>query len=301
MRRSLVPRLVGARVCGVTLARDDIVRSVNGVRSQHGRRGALLHGARIKAIERRGKQLAIVAEDGRTLCVHLGMSGQLRFLSRGERLAQENHVHCRWQIEHSPVQNTRTPSPSPRGRERGVLVFRDPRRFGGLWTLDSFDQLLAERWNALGPDALTIRTDVLHRRLGSTARAIKAALLDQHVLAGVGNIYADEALFRARLHPLLAGEQLTAAEAGQLAAAIRHVLRAAIDAGGTTLRDYADGYGEAGGYAARHAVYGRSGSPCRACAAALEKLVVAQRSTVFCRQCQPTGGDLGDKQLIHKR
>jgi len=273
LKRSLAPILIGADVRSVRLRRPDVLRPApagRGPRRTSGR--ALLAGGRIDRLDRRGKQLALIADDGRLVCIHLGMSGELRFLEPRERLSDARHVHCTWTID------------SPRGP--GRLVFRDPRRFGGLWTFPSADELDRQRWSGLGPDALTIRAPVLAARTAGTRRAIKSALLDQRLIAGVGNIYADEALFGARIHPLRRADKLARTETGRLASALRGVMRCAVAAGGSTLRDYVDGRGRRGGFALRHRVYGRAGEPCVRCRAPLIGIEVGGRTTVYCPSCQ---------------
>ncbi|MHC4947515.1 MAG: bifunctional DNA-formamidopyrimidine glycosylase/DNA-(apurinic or apyrimidinic site) lyase [Planctomycetota bacterium] len=265
LRRQLEPILVGARVVGVRLDRRDVVRG-------RVRRGRLLDGRTIAGLRRHGKQLALVGDDDDgVVCIHLGMSGQLRF-DRDAAPADERHVHCRWQL--------RTPA-GP-----GELRFRDPRRFGGLWLFPDLETLADVRWSKLGPDALAIGGPELARRLAGRRRPIKSALLDQSIVAGVGNIYADEALFAAGLHPATPAGALGAPDATRLARAIRTILRQAVRAGGSTLRDYADATGRPGGYARRHRVYGRGGAPCGRCGTLLSVGILAQRTTTFCPQCQ---------------
>lgn len=170
------------------------------------------------------------------------------------------------------------------------LVYRDIRRFGAI-TLCPGASVIDERlWSRLGPDALTIEGEVLYRALRRTRRAVKAALLDQGVIAGLGNIYVDESLFAAGVHPLARADRLTRSTVERLAEAIRAILEAAITAGGSTLRDYVDAEGLRGGFQTRHRVYGRAGEPCVECGRALERMVVAQRGTTFCRRCQPRRG-----------
>jgi len=166
------------------------------------------------------------------------------------------------------------------------MLFRDPRRFGGIWTAPDFDTLFMHRWRELGPDALTITAQRLRNAVARSNRPIKAALLDQAVLAGVGNIYADEALFRAAIHPARQARSLAQEEITSLARALRSVLRSSIRGGGSTLRDYADANGKAGRFVARHAVYGRAGETCVQCGELLHSEVIAQRTTVFCESCQ---------------
>lgn len=234
---------------------------------------ALLRGATVAEIRRHGKQLAIVAVDGRVLVVQLGMTGQFFFVPRGSAMRPRDHVHARWMV-------------AGRDGDDGVMLFRDPRRFGGLTTLASVGAL-QRHWATLGPDALTITADALAVGLAGSRRAVKAALLDQRVLAGVGNIYADEALFGARIHPLRPAGGMRADEVRALAEAVRRVLRRAIKAGGSTLNDYRDANGAEGKFSSRHAVYGRAGTPCVACGSLLRRQVVAQRTTVYCPVCQP--------------
>jgi formamidopyrimidine-DNA glycosylase len=276
LRRTLEPVLVGASVTRVRLLRADVLRAR--LAGTGGRLWAaarsLLGGARIEVLSRHGKELAVVAHDGRVLCIHLGMSGQLRFVPAGSPLPRRDHVHCQWLV-HSPA-------------GAGRLVFRDPRRFGGLWGYATVGALRRERWARLGPDALDVAPAVIRQALARTRRPVKAALLDQRLIAGVGNIYADEALFAAGVHPLTPACRLDPAASRRLAAALRAILRRAIRWGGSSLRDYVDATGGPGRFAARHKVYGRASLPCVRCGSTLEGRQVGQRTTVFCPGCQGT-------------
>lgn len=263
-RRSLLP-LLGGRVVSVELRRANIVR---GPRSP----SALLAGSSILALHRRGKQLAIEG-DRAVVLVHLGMTGQLGLSATPP--APDRHTHAAWSLA----------LPGPRESSRRTLWFRDPRRFGGLWTFASMNEVRT-RWDALGTDALTISGPDLAEALDGGKRAIKAALLDQATLAGVGNIYADEALFRAGIRPGKTAARLAREQSERLAAAIREVLSESIQSGGSTLRDYRDGTGKAGDFQSRHRVYGRGGEPCTACGTKLTQTTLAQRTTVYCRRCQ---------------
>jgi formamidopyrimidine-DNA glycosylase len=197
------------------------------------------------------------------------MSGQLLILNP-EHTIKPNHVHVEWLFDSG---------------ER--LLFRDPRRFGGIWCCPSRAALFEHRWNALGPDAATITARELHKVLAATRQSVKAALLDQTILAGVGNIYADEALFAARLHPLRRCEELNKTEAAKLGVAIRQTLRRAIKAGGSTLRDYRNTDGQPGRQQLAHAVYARSGLPCQRCGQCLQSIKITGRMTTYCPRCQP--------------
>lgn len=268
VRRSLEPRLVGQTVRGVRLQRPDVVG--------HDRsRSALLAGARIDRLLRHGKQLAIVAGDGRCVRVHLGMSGQMLFLSPRARPPRRDHVHAIWSLI------------DRHARPGGRLLFRDPRRFGGLATFRTLDDLQSH-WDRLGPDALSLTARSLARVLASTRRALKDALLDQTRLAGLGNIYTDEALSRAALAPDRAARSLGEDEVARLCEAIREVLRESVRAGGSTLGDggYLTGDGAPGAFQRRLRVYGRSGAPCVQCGGELLRSVRSQRTTVHCPACQ---------------
>lgn len=267
VRRTLWPLIGGWEVAGVDLRRRDVVRGPSSPE-------ALLHGDRIDRIERRGKQLALVGCSGRCVCAHLGMSGRL--VVREGRPEAGRHDHCVWEVR--------------RGRRRRWLVFTDPRRFGGLWAFRSREELDRERWDALGPDALTVTREALGERLCRASRPVKAALLDQGLVAGLGNIYVDEALFEARIGPGRLASRLSGGEVDRLHGAILRTLAEAVRLRGSTLRDYADALGEAGSYQASHAVYGRGGEPCVACGRALRTTVVGGRTTVHCVACQSRRG-----------
>lgn len=270
IRRTLLPHLVGTRLTRVTLRRPDICESWTLRKglfvSTPTTPSTLLQGGVIADILRHGKQLALVARDGRALCITLGMSGHL-----GWQVTPPDrpHVHCLWKTRD------------------GYLVFEDPRRFGGLWTYPSLDALRQHRWAALGLDALSAKPGTLAHQLAGSARPVKAALLDQSVLAGIGNIYADEALHRARIAPTRPCGSLASTEVRTLAAAIRWVIRHSIAHGGSTLRDYRNADGGKGNYQSRHAVYGRGGQPCHTCGQHLHAAQIAQRTTVWCTSCQP--------------
>jgi formamidopyrimidine-DNA glycosylase len=169
------------------------------------------------------------------------------------------------------------------------LRFRDIRRFGSATLLHG--QALAEFFERikLGPEPFDIEARTWRESLGATARCLKAVLLDQQLVAGVGNIYADESLFEARLHPARAGRSLNAAEAQRLRRALSIVLKRAIARSGTTIRNYVGGSGMTGRYQDEFRVYGRAGQPCRRCQTPIERIRLAGRSTHYCRRCQPAG------------
>lgn len=276
VRRTLEDRIVGRVIDRVQLLRRDIVTGRSSSRD-------LLVRSRIVELRRKGKQLAIIADalgapprcDRRAMVIRLGMTGQLLALAPGESPRNLDHIHARWLLR------ARTGSPA------GTLLFRDPRRFGGIFTYDS-PAALGQEWSGLGPDALDPpRADhPTLDRLWRTKRPIKAALLDQRCIAGVGNIYADEALFRSRIHPMTPAESLEPAARARLLIAVRTTLRRAVAAGGSTIRDYRDASGGNGWFQISHQVYGRAGLPCPACGRLLESCRLAQRTTVYCPECQ---------------
>lgn len=274
VRRSLRPHLVGRVIRGVEIRRPGFIAGTDRPTPAD-----LLAGDRVVAIERVGKFLAAVGASGRAVQLHLGMTGRFIVRASVEDLAGIEHVHVVWKVE------------EPASGAREVVGFCDPRRFGEVRPCASADAL-REAWSRLGPDALTITPETLGPRLRPGRRAIKAALLDQRVLAGVGNIYADEALFDARLGPRRHAGGLSGPEIARLCGAIRSVLASAIDAGGSTLRDFVDADGAEGSYRDRHKVYGRGGETCVVCGGVLRSGLIAQRTSVWCPVCQqrPGGG-----------
>lgn len=261
VRQTLLPHILHRPIRRAELLRIDICNRAKGASPAD-----LLQGDHITAIERRGKQLALLGARGRILCIHLGMTGRLTWQPRSADPGFRKHLHVLWRFD------------------EGLLTFHDPRRFGRLTTLPN-RAALERSWSSLGPDALTATAADL-ARAASSRRAIKSVLLDQRILAGVGNIYADEALFLARIRPARRALLLRQADLNRLSAALRAVLRDAIAAGGSTLRDYRNADGEPGGNQNRLAVYGRAGLPCTRCGRTLRALRLAQRATVYCSFCQ---------------
>jgi formamidopyrimidine-DNA glycosylase len=267
LRLSLVPALTDARIVRARLRRRDICTALPTQRRAISA-AQLLEGCTISHLSRRGKQLAIITHTGPTLLIHLGMSGSMLLLDSPAAIRLHTHVHAVWT----------TPTTT--------LIFRDPRRFGGITTLAHHSLLDSLAWHELGPDALTIAADTLEERAAHSTRAIKSVLLDQHILAGVGNIYADESLFLARLNPHTPATTLTREDWHQLAEAVRTILAAAIAAKGSSLRDYVDAQGTKGAATQSHQVYGRAKLPCTTCATPLATAQLGQRTTVWCPRCQ---------------
>ena len=282
LRRTIAPALIGHALRLVAIGPHDMRARGSGRGEGHRTKrtwmtpSELLDGATVQSIARHGKRLAIIAADGRCLVVQLGMSGQL--IAGCD--SNDSHQHATWLVT-KPVRGrgTNPPASTP-------MIFRDPRRFGGLTAYGSTSSLY-DSWNAeLGPDALTIQAQALRAAM-TGARAVKVALLDQTIVAGVGNIYADESLHVAGIDPRMRCDQLSPKRVTALALAIRTILNRAIKHGGSTLRDYRSGLGASGTAQALHAVYGRAGDPCRSCGETLHETRLGGRTTVWCRSCQP--------------
>jgi formamidopyrimidine-DNA glycosylase len=237
---------------------------------------AELIGRRVESVTRRAKRLILAAEGSLALVFQLGMTGKFLLPDPEEGLAAATPTHTRLILSFQG------------GRE---LVFVDPRRFGRVWCLRDLDPqapdtaMEAAGLTPLGPEALEMDRKAFVALL-RTNRPIKALLLDQSRIAGLGNIYADESLWAACIHPARAGSSLTADEAATLLRQIKVVLRRAIRAGGTTFSDFRNAYGEMGRFRHRLKVYGRRGEPCPRCGTTVERLVVAGRGTHVCPHCQ---------------
>jgi len=228
---------------------------------------ALIRGQTVQHVGRRAKYLLIGVDRG-TLILHLGMSGSLRVLAHGV----PSRPHDHWDIVLDSGK---------------ILRFHDPRRFGSLHFTEGNPlehPLLAD----LGPEPLSKAFDApfLHRSTRKRSVAIKHLIMNSHIVVGVGNIYASEALFRAGISPRRAARRITRAEAQALVKAIKDVLSEAIEIGGTTLRDYVSAEGTPGYFAQKLYVYERAGQRCRVCGAPVRQFTQGQRSTYWCATCQ---------------
>lgn len=229
--------------------------------------GKAVHGARIDAIDRRGKWIIVRLDSDRSLLLHLGMTGQLTV--RPADATPEEHTHLRFELD--------------QGKE---LRFRDVRRFGSATLFESSDRLTGYLDDRLGPEPFNLDSGYLFDRLKSTSRPLKAALLDQKLIAGVGNIYADESCHLAGVHPGRRSNTMTWRRSESLRQAVERVLTRAIEGRGSTIRDYIGGSGLAGQYQNEFAVYGRTGEPCPTCGTAIAMTRIAGRSSHYCRRCQ---------------
>jgi formamidopyrimidine-DNA glycosylase len=253
---TLAPRVIEQTIVDVRIFRSDFVTP-----ARFNLAGNLI-GRTISSIDRRGKRIVFSLDDSNRFYIHLGMSGRLTI----EEPTAPVLIHT-----HLIIQLC----------DGAQLRLRDPRRFGGIFWLGS-----AQGEDSLGPEPLLITPRELARRLGKTRRAIKIALLDQKLLAGLGNIYADEALFEAQINPRKQSNRLSGEQSRRLNRAIRKVLRRAIKHKGSTLRDYVDGEGNAGRFQRLHCVYGRAGAQCMRCGQKIKRIVLGGRSTHFCPRCQ---------------
>lgn len=245
-----------------------------------------LKGRTIERLERVGKYLLAAMDNHQRLLLHLGMTGQLfssnahspRLLSATARatlapeaqsaFAPDLHTHlCFHFLDGGPS-----------------VFFRDVRKFGKVRLLGVNET--DPRLEKLGPDALSIEAQTLQKTGAKRKAPVKALLLDQGVLAGVGNIYADEALSIAHVRPARPAHKVTRAEWEVIAAGVRQVLARSIETGGSSISDYLRPDGKDGGYQDERRVYGREGEPCKACGARIERIVIATRSSCYCPRCQ---------------
>ena len=253
---TLAPRVTGRRIRRVVHLRDDMVTPAGFPFVK------AITGRTIRSVARRGKRIVFSLDDANAFFIHLGMTGRLT--TEPADAPVEPHTHL--------IVDLRG------GRQ---LRFRDPRRFGEIRWLGS--TLGDEK---MGPEPLVMRTAQLAQRLARTTRAVKNALMDQNVVAGLGNIYVDESLHAAGIHPLAPANKLSPEQVARLAKSIKQVLRRAIRHRGSTLRDYVDAEGGRGAFQRMHKVYDREGEKCRACRTPIERIVLGGRSTHFCPQCQ---------------
>jgi len=259
-RRGIEPLLQGRRVSAVLVHQPRLRWPVPTELAER------LPGQPLLAVERRAKYLLLRFPKG-TLILHLGMSGSLRVVSGEQPRAPHDHLELAFGDQH--------------------LRLRDPRRFGAaLWT--EGPPLEHPLLRHLGPEPLSDAFDGtwLHRRARNRRLAVKNLLMDQRIVVGVGNIYANEALFMAGIQPARPAGGIAARRYHALAEAVKEVLRQAIEAGGTTLQDFRRADGRPGYFAQALNVYGRAGEPCPRCGRPVRRITLGQRSTYFCPRCQ---------------
>lgn len=280
-RRRIAPHLLGRRIRRLRTTRASYFFETPPARLRRA-----LAERRATALERRGKYLLLALDDGARLLLHLGMTGQLfpegasslRLLSSSARAAltperqrdfrPDAHTHLRFEFDDDGPQ----------------VYFRDVRKFGKvLWLAPGAEHPRLEK---LGSDALDADGAALFAATRKRRVAIKSLLLDQSVLAGVGNIYADEALFRAGVRPTRAAFRVKRRECDAIADGVRCVLQRSIDTGGSSISDFVAPDGRDGRFQDERQVYARAGAPCRVCGTPIVRCVVGQRGTHYCRRCQ---------------
>ncbi len=257
IKNELAPHVVGRQVTGVTLLWEKIVRqpSVSEFLSR-------LIGQKITGLERRGKYLLFALSSGEWLVIHLKMSGSLLLESFDDRFMRAV-IHL----------------------DGGVnIYFRDPRKFGAMWLVGDRNSIIGR----IGPEPLEagFTPDVLAERLRNRVAPIKAVLLDQNRIAGIGNMYADEALFASGIHPLRAAGSLSVDEVKKLHRAIRQVLEAAIGNKGASVLNYFRPGGELGTAHFEFKVAHRGGKPCPRCGTTIQRIPIRNRGSYFCPKCQ---------------
>jgi len=249
-----IATLVGRRIVSAEFRSLRILRG-----GDPDRMAAGLAGRRIAGVKRYGKFLVLPLEGGGYVLVHLGMTGKLLL---GGSVGK--HTHAILTLD------------------KGVLLFDDSRQFGSFQLSDDFPARVAR----LGPEPLEISLADFTAALKRHKTRIKSLLLNQVFLRGVGNIYADEALFRAGIHPMAIANRVRGERAKKLYDAMRAVLREAIDAGGSSISDYVDAEGRRGFFQFSHRVYQRTGEPCVSCGTPVRRVLISQRSSHFCPKCQ---------------
>ncbi len=273
-RRAIEPLLVGRRIAAVSTTGRSYFFLTPPAKLEK-----KLEGRRFVQLDRHGKYLIAALDDGSKLLLHLGMTGQLfaagakspRLLVKASRSASfspDRHTHLRLAFADGGPD----------------ILFRDVRKFGKV------EHLPPGRTNArlakLGIDALEVTGALLYQAARRRSASVKALLLDQAVLAGVGNIYADEACYHAHVRPTRSARRLSHDDCERLARAIARVLRRSIATGGSSISDFVQPDGSDGAYQVERRVYGRGGQPCLACRSPIRRVVIAQRSTCYCPMCQ---------------
>ena len=260
-RRGIEPHLVGERISGVVIRQASLRWQIPAILK------TCLKGQTILSVQRRGKYLLVNCGNGHLL-LHLGMSGSLRVVLQS--VSAGKHDHFDLLLDNGQC-----------------LRLRDPRRFGAvLWTTE--EPLQHSLLRDLGPEPLAdeFTADYLADRAKGRKLAVKLFIMDSKVVVGVGNIYANEALFRAGIHPACEAGSLSRSRWQRLVEAIRQVLEEAILAGGTSMRDFTNAEGSPGYFALQLQVYGKPGQECPQCGRAIQSLRLGQRSTYFCSRCQ---------------
>lgn len=276
VRRGLAPVMEGAAFARVELRRPDLRYPLPDKFEKR------LTGARVEGLDRRGKYLIAALSTGESLIMHLGMSGRFT-ISTGRTLQPGGYLRaheCDPKHDHVVLH--------VKGRSPALIAYNDPRRFGFMDLIPTAALENSKHFQRMGPEPLGngFSPLTLNASLKGKNTPIKAALLDQRVVAGLGNIYVCEALYRARLSPRRKAASVAGKRGERLYTAIVGVLRDAIEAGGSSLRDFASADGGLGYFQHRFEVYDREGQTCPSCGGAISRLIQSGRSTFFCGRCQ---------------
>lgn len=260
-RRGISPHIVGQQISDIVVRQKKLRWPIPAQISQQ------IPGEKIESVERRGKYLLLNCASA-TLLIHLGMSGSLRIVHANTPPQKHDHFDFIF-------------------KSKKILRYTDPRRFGCLlWHSGDINdhKLIAN----LGPEPLTdaFSADYLFKQSRGKSAPVKSFIMDSKIVVGVGNIYANEALFHAGIHPKRAATKISKQRYSQLVDCIKDVLGKAIEVGGTTLRDFTNSSGEPGYFKQSLFVYGRGGQPCKQCDQPLIEIRLGQRSTVYCGKCQ---------------
>lgn len=264
IRRSLAVKLPNRTVTDITVRDARLREPVNEERLNQ-----LIRGRKVMSLSRRAKYLLIHFDGGSCLILHLGMSGRLLLLSAMQPFDKHDHVIFAFDNDTE-------------------LRLRDPRRFGSVAAVIEAELSEHPPLRRLGPEPLSPECTALYlfARSRNSKKPVKNFVMDQQIIVGVGNIYASESLFLARIHPLRAAGRISYLRWQNLLSAIKRVLTAAIKQGGTTLSDFRDSDGEMGYFQVKLRVYGRAGLPCYNCSTAIRSCVLGGRSTFYCPKCQ---------------
>jgi formamidopyrimidine-DNA glycosylase len=249
----------GSRITGIDIFKPEVIRRQDYPAEE-------IYGEQVVEVRRRGKFLILVLNNKLYLVIHLGMSGRLYMADEEEQLTKP-HIHV---VIH--LDNQRK------------IVYEDPRRFGGVWFLKDVERF----FDHMGKEPLSrqFTEEYLSEVVKNRKIAIKTLLLNQNLIAGIGNIYADEALFAANIRPDRPAGSLTAPEIKRLVRTVKKVLRTSIEQRGTTFRDYRDGYNQKGNFQNLLQVYGKINQPCPKCGELLQMTRIGGRSSHFCEKCQ---------------
>jgi formamidopyrimidine-DNA glycosylase len=269
--RGLLPHLLNRTIISIRCSGKQLRSPV-----QCEEMNAELCGRRITSLSRRAKYLVLKSEGGAALIIHLGMTGNMGIFDAGS--ATKKHDHVCWQLDN-----------------KTELRFNDARRFGAVRLLPERTAVQEEKrfFSATGPEPFSRSCSVAYLSQLAARRkiAIKKFIMDSHVIAGIGNIYANESLFRARIHPERPASSLSAKEWERLRSIIRKTLNHAIACGGSTISDFVDASGKGGYFQMNFRIYGKAGESCSECGEKIRKETIGGRASFFCPVCQPQSGD----------